>query len=52
MQINQRIIGDVAIVEASATSSPRTGDALLTDKVRSLRQQAYTRILVDLGRVP
>jgi anti-sigma B factor antagonist len=28
------------------------GDALLKDKVRSLRQQGYTRVVVDLGKVP
>ena len=28
------------------------GDALLKDKVRSLKQQGYTRVVVDLGKVP
>ena len=52
MQISQRIVGDVAIVEVVGDIVAKNGDALLTDKVRSLRQQGYTRLVVDLGNVP
>jgi anti-sigma B factor antagonist len=52
MQINQRIVGDVAIVEVIGEIVANSGDALLKDKVSSLRQQGYTRVVVDLGNVP
>ena len=52
MQINERIVGDVAIVEVIGDIVANSGDALLADKVRSLRQQGYTRVVIDLGRVP
>ncbi len=29
-----------------------SGDALLKDKVSSLRQQGYSRVVMDLGKVP
>jgi hypothetical protein len=40
MQINQRIVGDVAIVEVIGEIVANSGDALLKDKVGSLRQRA------------
>jgi anti-sigma B factor antagonist len=52
MQINQRIVGDVAIVEVIGDIVANSGDPLLKDKVSSLRQQGYTRVVVDLGKVP
>jgi anti-sigma B factor antagonist len=52
MHINQRIVGDVAIVEVIGDIVANSGDALLKDKVGSLRQQGYTRVVVDLGKVP
>ncbi len=51
MQLNQRIIGDVALVEVNGDIIANTGDALLQDKINSLRQQGYTRVLIDLGEV-
>jgi len=51
MQINQRIVGDVAIVEVIGDIVANSGDPLLKDKVASLRQQGYTGVVVDLGQV-
>jgi anti-sigma B factor antagonist len=51
MQINQRIVGDVAIVEVIGDIVANSGAPLLKDKVASLRQQGYTRVVVDLGQV-
>jgi anti-sigma B factor antagonist len=52
MQLNERIVGNVAIVEVIGNFVAHSGNALLKDKVRSLSQQGYTRLVVDLGRVP
>ena len=51
MQINQRIVGDVAFVEVIGDIVAHGGDVLLRDKVSSLRQQGYTRLVIDLGQV-
>jgi anti-sigma B factor antagonist len=51
MQINQRIVGDVAMVEVVGDIVANSGDALLKDKISSLSEQGYTRVLVDLGSV-
>ena len=51
MHINERIVGDVAIVEVIGDIVANSGDPLLKDKVSSLRQQGYTRVVVDLGQV-
>jgi anti-sigma B factor antagonist len=51
VQINERIVGDVAIVEVIGDIVGTSGDARLQDKVSSLRQQGYKQVLVDLGKV-
>ena len=51
MQINERIVGEVAIVKVIGDIVANSGDPLLKDKVSSLRQQGYTRVVVDLGKV-
>jgi anti-sigma B factor antagonist len=51
MQINERIVGDVALIEVVGNIVADTGSLLLKDKVISLRQQGYTRVVVDLGSV-
>jgi anti-sigma B factor antagonist len=52
MQIDQRTIGDVAIVgiRGDITLS-KGGDVLLKDKIQSLLQQGHRKILLDLGNV-
>jgi anti-sigma B factor antagonist len=51
MHITERIVGDVAMVEVIGDIVANSGDAWLRDKIRSLREQGYTRVLVDLGHV-
>lgn len=52
MQIHERMIGDVAIVEVTGDLVLSDGNASLKDKVRSLLQRGTTRVVVDLGNVP
>ncbi len=51
MQLNQRIVGDVAIVEVIGNIVASQGDPLLKDKISSLREQGYTHVVIDLGHV-
>lgn len=52
MQITERIVGEIAIVEVVGDIVANSGDALLKDKLASLRLQGYIRVVVDLGKVP
>ena len=52
MQIEQRIVGNVAIVKVTGDITlNRGGDVLLKDKVLSLIQQGYKNLLIDLSGV-
>jgi anti-sigma B factor antagonist len=52
MQIEQRIVGNVAIVKLTGDITlNRGGDVLLKDKVLSLIQQGYKNLLIDLSAV-
>jgi anti-sigma B factor antagonist len=52
MQLEQRIVGDVAIVTVSGDITlNKGGDVLIKDKIQSLIQQGYKSILLDLGGV-
>ena len=51
MHIEQRMVGDIAIVEVTGNLVAESGDASLKDKVRSLIQQGVMQIVVDLGNV-
>jgi anti-sigma B factor antagonist len=52
MQLEQRIVGDVAIVKVVGDITlNKGGDVLLKDKVQSLIQQGHKNVLVDLGGV-
>ena len=52
MQIEQRIVGNVAIVTVNGEITLRQGgDVLLKDKVQSLLHQGYTNLLLDLSGV-
>jgi anti-sigma B factor antagonist len=51
VQINERIVGDVAIVEVIGNIVAHQGDPLLKDKVNSLKEQGYMRVVIDLGQV-
>jgi len=52
MQIHERIVGDVTIVDITGNLVAQSGDVALKDKVRSLIQQGRKRIVIDLGNVP
>ena len=52
MELEQRIVGDVAIVKVTGDITlNKGGDVLLKDKVQSLLQQDYKHLLVDLSGV-
>lgn len=52
MQIEQRISGDVAIVTITGDITLQRGESVrLTDKVQSLLQQDYRKLVLDLGGV-
>lgn len=52
MQLEQRIVGDVAIVTVSGDITlNKGGDVLIKDKIQSLIHQGYKSILLDLGAV-
>jgi anti-sigma B factor antagonist len=52
MQIGQRMVGDVAIVEITGDiTMSKGGDVMIKDKVNSLLQQGNRKLLLDLGNV-
>src|SRR5438309_499684 len=52
MHISERTTGDVVIVEVNGKITLGDGgDAALKDKMRSLVQQGYTKLLLNLGDV-
>ena len=52
MQISERMVGDVVIVDVSGKITLGDGgDAILKDKMRSLLQQGQTKVLLNLGDV-
>ena len=52
MQIEQRVKGDVAIVVITGDITlSKGGDVILKDKIQSLLQQGYRKLLLDLGNV-
>lgn len=52
MQISERMVGDVVIVDVSCKITLGDGgDAILKDKMRSLIQQGQKKVLLNLGEV-
>lgn len=51
MRIHERIVGSVAIMELTGDILLNDGDVQLKDKARSLIQQDFRRVVVDLGSV-
>jgi len=52
MQIGQRMVGDVAVIEITGDITlSKGGDVLIKDKVQSLLQQGLRKLLLDLGNV-
>lgn len=52
MQIDVRTVKDVTILDLKGKMTLGEGDELLKDKVNSLVQQGYRKILLNLGGVP
>lgn len=52
MQIDERTVGDVAILDVNGRITLGEGDELLKDKVNSLLNQGRKKILLNLADVP
>ena len=52
MQIEERSVGDVVILDLKGKITLGEGDELLKDKVNSLVNQGHRKILLNLGGVP
>ena len=52
MQIHQRMVGDVTVVDLNGKMTLGEGDELLRDKVNSLIQQGQKKIILNLSEVP
>jgi len=52
MQIEERRVGSVIILDAKGKLTLGDGDVLLKDKIHSLVQQGHKNIVLNLGDVP
>ncbi len=52
MQIEQRSVGDVTVLDLKGKLTLGDGDELLRDKVNSLVQQGLKKIVLNLAEVP
>src|SRR5262249_21537122 len=52
MQIDQRAVGDVVVLDLKGKITLREGDELLKDKVNSLVNQGHRKIVLNLADVP
>ena len=52
MQIEERTVGDVTILDLKGKITLGEGDELLKDKVNSLVNQGYKKIILNLAEVP
>src|SRR4051812_26718768 len=52
MQIDQRAVGDVVILDLKGKITLGEGDELLKDKVNSLVNQGHRKIVLNLADVP
>jgi anti-sigma B factor antagonist len=52
MQIEQRVVGEVAVIQVLGDITlGKGGDVILKDKIQSLLQQGFRKLLLDLGNV-
>lgn len=52
MRIEQRVVGEVAIIQVLGDITlGKGGDVILKDKIQSLLQQGYRKLLLDMGGV-
>ena len=52
MQIEERQVGSVIILDAKGKLTLGDGDVLLKDKIHSLVQQGHKHVVLNLGDVP
>jgi anti-sigma B factor antagonist len=52
MQIDQRAVGDVMVLDVKGRVTMGEGDELLKDKVNSLVNQGHKKIVLNLAGVP
>jgi len=52
MQIEQRAVGDVVVLDVKGRVTLGEGDELLKDKVNSLLNQSQKKIVLNLAEVP
>ena len=52
MQIEQRAVGDVVVLDLKGRVTMGEGDELLKDKVNSLVNQGHKKIVLNLAEVP
>jgi anti-sigma B factor antagonist len=52
MQIDQRTVGDVVVLDLKGRITMGEGDELLKDKVNSLVNQGHKKIVLNLAEVP
>ena len=52
MQIDQRAVGDVVVLDLKGRITMREGDEMLKDKVNSLVNQQLKKIVLNLADVP
>ena len=52
MQIDQRAVGDVVVLDLKGKITLGEGDELLKDKVNSLVNQGHKKIVLNLAEVP
>ena len=52
MQIEERRVGSVIILDAKGKLTLGDGDVLLKDKIHSLVQQGHKHVVLNLGDVP
>ena len=52
MQIEERVVGDVTIIDLKGRMTRNEGYGLLKDKVNSLVQQGRRHLLLNLAEVP
>ena len=52
MEIEERVTGDVIVLDVKGRITQGEGDELLKDKVNSVVNQGYKKILLNLAEVP
>lgn len=52
MQIDERIVGDVTVLDLKGKMTLGEGDELLKDKINSLVSQGHKKLVLNLEGVP